>query len=79
MSERTAVSTDGAPTPTGPFSQAIRVGTKESLEPVGGLSQALETARKIQARREKEGSAKPMRVTAQAWTSTRIASSESDA
>ncbi len=59
--------------------QAIRVGTKESLEPVGGLSQALETSRKIQARREKEGSAKPMRVTAQAWTSTRIAGSESDA
>ena len=26
MSDRTAVSTDGAPTPTGPFSQAIRVG-----------------------------------------------------
>ena len=26
MSERQAVSTDGAPTPTGPFSQAIRVG-----------------------------------------------------
>ncbi|MXW89642.1 MAG: hypothetical protein F4Z00_01990 [Acidimicrobiaceae bacterium] len=26
MSDRQAVSTDGAPTPTGPFSQAIRVG-----------------------------------------------------
>ncbi|MDE0493780.1 MAG: Rid family hydrolase [Acidimicrobiaceae bacterium] len=26
MSDRAAVSTDGAPTPTGPFSQAIRVG-----------------------------------------------------
>ena len=26
MSDRTAISTDGAPTPTGPFSQAIRVG-----------------------------------------------------
>ena len=27
MSDRTAISTDGAPTPTGPFSQAIRVGS----------------------------------------------------
>ncbi len=26
MSDRRAVSTDGAPTPTGPFSQAVRVG-----------------------------------------------------
>ena len=26
MTDRTAVSTDGAPTPTGPFSQAIRAG-----------------------------------------------------
>lgn len=59
--------------------QAIRAGTKESLEAVGGLPQALQTVRKIQARREKEASAKPMRVTAQAWTSTRIESSESDA
>lgn len=56
--------------------QAIRGGTKESLEPVGGLSEALQTVRKIQARREKERSPKPITVTAQAWTSTRIADAE---
>ena len=59
--------------------QAIRVGTKESLEAVGGLPQTLETVRKIQARRKKERSAKPIRVTAQAWTSTCIANPESGA
>ena len=59
--------------------QAIRTATKESLETVGGLPQALKTVRKIQARREKERSANPIRVTAQSWTSTRISNRESGA
>ena len=59
--------------------EAIRIATKESLEAVGGLPQALQTVRKIQARRKQERSAKPIRVTAQAWTSARIANPESGA
>ncbi len=55
---------------------AIRACTKESLESVGGLSQALETVRKINARRATERSVEPMRVTTRAWTSTRIARPE---
>lgn len=56
---------------------AIRACTEESLESVGGLSQALDTVRKINARRPAEGVARPVQVTTRAWTSTRIAHSES--
>lgn len=59
--------------------EAIRIATKESLETVGGLPQALQTVREIQVRRKQQRSAKPIRVTAQAWTSTRIANPESGA
>ena len=59
--------------------QAIRAGTKESLATVGGLAKALETVRRINSRREREGVGKPILVTAQAWTSTRIAVPESGA
>lgn len=52
---------------------AIRTGTEESLKAVGGLAEALKTARKIFARREREAAGLPVRVTTQAWTSTRIA------
>ena len=58
---------------------AIRACTQESLESVGGLSEALETARKIFARRGKEPAGTPVRVSTQAWTSTRIAEPESGA
>ena len=55
---------------------AIRACTEESLESVGGLSQALMTVRKMNARRATDGAAKPIQVTTQAWTSTRIAHPE---
>ena len=56
---------------------AIRACTEESLESVGGLSQALETVRKINARRAREDAATPVQVTTRTWTSTRIADQES--
>ena len=56
---------------------AIRACTEESLESVGGLSQALETARKINARRARGDGATPVQVTTRTWTSTRIADQES--
>ena len=55
---------------------AIRACTQESLESVGGLSQALETVRRINARQARDGAAKPVTVTALAWTSSRIAHPE---
>ena len=58
---------------------AIRACTQESLESVGGLSEALETARKIFARRGKEPAGAPVQVKTEAWTSTRIAEPESGA
>ena len=58
---------------------AIRARTEESLASVGGLSQALERARKIFARRAGEDAAAPVQVQTEAWTSTRIAEPESGA
>lgn len=55
---------------------AIRACTEESLEAVGGLSDALKTVRKINERRATEAAAKPIQVTTRAWTSTRIAQPE---
>ena len=57
---------------------AIRTGTEESLEAVGGLEEALKTARKVFARRGSEAAGAPVRVTTRAWTSTRIAEPEND-
>ena len=56
--------------------RAVRAGTKESLEPVGGLSRALETVREIYARRGQAGTSMPSPVTTRAWTSLRIGQPE---
>ena len=56
---------------------AIRACTEESLESVGGLPQALKTVRRIHARQASDSAAKPVTVTTRAWTSSRIAHSES--
>ena len=56
--------------------RAIRSCTEESLESVGGLSQALHTVRNINARCATEAVVKPLRVTTRAKTPTRIVYSE---
>ena len=58
--------------------RAIRACSEESLESVGGLPKALETVRKIQARRATDAAAAPVDVTTRAWTSLRIAHPEGD-
>ena len=55
---------------------AIRACTEESLESVGGLSQGLESARKIFAQRDREAAGAPVRVSTHAWASTRIVEPE---
>ena len=58
---------------------AIRADTDEALDSVGGLQQALATAREMYGRRGNGFAADPFEVAVQAWTSTRIALPESGA
>ena len=55
---------------------AIRACTEEALESVGGLGEALETARRIFDRRAGRSAGVPIQVRTRTWTSTRIAEPE---
>ena len=55
---------------------AIRACSEEALESVGGLGEALETARRIFDRRAGRSAGVPIQVRTRTWTSTRIAEPE---